>query len=329
MKRVAILVATIAFTVSINTQVFATGVQNVNSTSPKTNINEVINKETGIIPDSMAYFIDMAFDNLKIFLTFDDAKKEEIISQIAKEKLAEYDSMTAKEKYDLSQKIIKDIDKLSSKLDVLQEDKNDVNLEHKTAVANMVAKRHLLNTARQEYQLAKVNLKQIKQSGDEAAIAAAQVTLDAKEVLYKSAKDAFKTAFDAMKKAKNDNKKNDEKIENTKENEDKVEVKDVDETNKIEEAKDVKVEEVKDVENDKNLTEQKDTQKLKVIGLDKKIINMENKNLVSNIEAKKAEHATKLAEIKKEIAEKLANNEIRHNNTNENDKKINEQNKEK
>ena len=127
MKKVAILVAAIAFTVSINTKVFATGVEDststqinpttvttettqvdttkeavVDSTSTDTNIDEVVNEDKGIMPDSMFYFFDKAFDNFKLFLTFDDAKKIEIITQIANERLAEYESMTKEEKYELA-----------------------------------------------------------------------------------------------------------------------------------------------------------------------------------------------------------------------------------
>lgn len=157
MKRVAILVAAVAFTLSINIKVFATGVENLNntqvnqttvgaettqgnttnetgqvtnSTSTDTNINEVANNDTGIMPDSIFYFLDKAFDNIRLFLTFDDEKKIEILSQIADERLAESESMTQKEKYDLAKSTIEEfnnlITKASDKLNKLVEDNNNV-----------------------------------------------------------------------------------------------------------------------------------------------------------------------------------------------------------
>ena len=137
MKKVAILVAAIAFTVSINTKVFATGVVDststqtnpttvitetthvdttkdavVDSTSTDTNIDEVVNEDKGIMPDSMFYFFDKAFENFRLFLTFDDAKKIEIITQIANERLAESENMTKEEKYELAKTAIEEFNTL-------------------------------------------------------------------------------------------------------------------------------------------------------------------------------------------------------------------------
>ena len=123
MKRVAILVAAIAFTLSLNTKVFATGVVDPNAAAAvvpptvtsetvkenavneeeilvDTNIDEIEKEETGIMPDSMFYFFDKAFENIQLFLTFDDEKKIEILSQMADERLAEGETMTAEEKYE-------------------------------------------------------------------------------------------------------------------------------------------------------------------------------------------------------------------------------------
>ncbi len=300
MKKVAILVATIAFTVSINTKVFATGVENSVTTSPNidTNISEVVNKDTGIMPDSMFYFIDKAFDNLKIFLTFDDAKKAEIISQVANERIAEYDSMTEKEKYDLSQKIIKALDKLSEKLDVLEEESdNEVNIEHKEALSNMLEKRHQLNTARREYQSLKVDLNHAEKSGDELAMKDAQELLKVKEDLYKDAKESFKIAFEEIKAVKKDTVKSDDKIEEAKVIEDeKIEKEKVVTEEKIEKEK---VEETKEVKEIKEVKEAKVAKEIKEVKSEVKenIIRNENK--------------------REEIKEKLENIEIRNDNKKE------------
>ena len=227
MKKVAILVAAIAFTVSIGTKVFATGVENSTNISKDTSINEVVNKDTGIMPDSILYIFDKAFDNLRLFLTFDDAKKIEIISQIENERLDEYDSMTEKQKYDLAKNIVKDLEKLSNKLDGNEKQTIEMQAAKKEAVANMVEKRHMLNTARQEYQLVKINLEQVKKSGDEVAIKAAQEQLKVKEDLYKVAKEQFNVAFEDMKELIGQ--KSDKKSGNKEE-----------QANKVEEAKLVK-----------------------------------------------------------------------------------------
>jgi hypothetical protein len=153
MKRVAILVAAVVFTLNLNIKVFATGVEDLNSagvnqttvgtettqvstasgveqvidnTSTATNINE----ETGIMPDSIFYLFDKAFDNIRLFLTFDEEKKIEILSQIADERLAESESMTQEEKYDLAKTAIEEfnnlITKASEELNVLVENNNEV-----------------------------------------------------------------------------------------------------------------------------------------------------------------------------------------------------------
>ncbi|MCB2339336.1 DUF5667 domain-containing protein [Clostridium estertheticum] len=158
MKRVSNLVAAIVFTIIINTQVFAIGVENSNSTSNEININEVVNKETKIITDSIFYFINTGLYNLKLFLNFEDVKKTEIILQIENERLAQCDDMTDKEKYKLAKDMIKELEK-GNKLDA----------------------------TRQEYQLVKVSLEQAKKSGDVVAIRVAEELLKEKQSLYKVA----------------------------------------------------------------------------------------------------------------------------------------------
>ncbi|MBU3156155.1 DUF5667 domain-containing protein [Clostridium estertheticum] len=158
MKRVGILVAAIVFTISINTQVFAIGVENSNSTSNEININEIANKETKIIADSIFYFINKGLDNLKLFLNLEDVKKTEIILQIENERLARCDDMTDKEKYELAKDMIKELEKGNK-----------------------------LSATRQEYQLVKVSLEQAKKSGDEVAIKVAEELLKEKQSLYKVA----------------------------------------------------------------------------------------------------------------------------------------------
>lgn len=195
MKRVAILVAAIAFTVSINTKVFANGFENSNSVSNDTNINEVVNKDTAIMTDDIFYFVDRTIDNLKLFLTFDDAKKKEIILQIGNERLAKYNSMTINEKYDLSKDIVKEFDKSSDKLDVSAKETTEIQLAKKEAIANMVEKRQQLNAARQEYQLVKISLDQAKKSGDEAAIKVGEELLKEKQSLYKIVKEDFEISY--------------------------------------------------------------------------------------------------------------------------------------
>lgn len=279
MKRVAILVAAIAFTVSINTKVFATGVKSPNSASNETNINEVVNKDTGIMPDSVFYFVDKGLDNLKLFLTFNDAKKTEIILQIANERLTEYDSMTAKEKYGLAKDIIKELEKLSDELDGSVKQTVETQLVKREAIANMVEKRHQLNAARQEYQLVKISLEQAKKSGDEAAIKVAEELLKEKQSLYKAAKEEFEISFDKMKKIINELKKSDENAKVI-----KVETK-VEKVNKVENDKNIN--ETVKVEDDKsvNLTNKEDENKNASVTnkLDEKSINQTNNEKIIKV----------------------------------------------
>lgn len=450
MKRVAILVAAIAFTLSINTKVFATDVQNLNSTqvnqtvvgtegtqenttsvegeavdstntdtnapvegtdstSTDTSVNEVTNNDGGIMPDSIFYFFDKAFDNLRVFFTFDDEKKIEILSQIADERLAESESMTQAEKYDLAKSAIEEFNNLvteaSDKLNVLVEDNNnaisdqdkeiestEVDLEHgeiklddaegdklgdleknilskqiksievlkklsekldgnakevidaviemqvakKEAVANMVEKRHELNSARQEYQLVRINLEQAKKSGDEEAIKAAEEVLKEKQESYKDAKEEYKVAFEEKKELKNDFKKNAKKIDKK-----KVE-NNQEETNKVEEDK-----------NDEQVTTQVSSgdvteQATEAISAQKESI--KDGQAISNTEVKKVEEVKKAKEeykredeakkakieavkraeeIRKETETKLENKENKYEDIKEKDKKIKEEIKEK
>ncbi|MBU3099096.1 MULTISPECIES: DUF5667 domain-containing protein [Clostridium] len=168
MKRVGILVAAIVFTISINTQVFAIGVENSKSISNETNINEVVNKETKIIGNSIFYVINKGVDNLKLFLNFEDVKKTEVILQIENERLVECDDMTDKEKYELAKDMIKELGKLNGKLDDSRKEKI-------------------------ETQLVKVSLERAKKSGDEVAIKVAEELLKEKQSLYKVAIDEDKT----------------------------------------------------------------------------------------------------------------------------------------
>jgi hypothetical protein len=151
MKRVAILVAAVAFTLSINMKVYATGVEDLNNTQvnqttvvteiPQENpTDEVINEDKGVMPDSIFYLFDKAFDNLNIFFTFDDEKKIEILSQIADERLAESEVMTQEEKYDLAKSAMEQfnslITKASEELNVLVEDNNNVILNEDKEMEN-------------------------------------------------------------------------------------------------------------------------------------------------------------------------------------------------
>jgi len=183
MKRVAILVVAVAFTVSINTKVFANSVENSNSARNDTNINEVVNNGKAIMPDDIFYFVDKTIDNLKLFLTFDDAKKKEIILQIANEK------------YDLSKDIVKEFDKSSYKLDVSAKETTGIQLAKKETIANIVEKRQQLTAARQEYLLVKISLDQAKKSGDEAAIKVGEELLKEKQSLYKIVKEDFEISY--------------------------------------------------------------------------------------------------------------------------------------
>lgn len=295
MKKVAILVAAIAFTVSINTKVFATGVED--STNKQVNpTTEITETQKGIMPDSMFYFFDKAFDNFRLFLTFDDAKKEEIITQIANERSAEYESMTVKEKHDLAQNIIKELEKLSEKLDVLEEDKieNDVNIEHKKAVVLMVEKRHDLNAARQEYQAAKVALKHTEKAGDQTAKEAATAAVATAKGLYEVAKDEFDKAFDEMKETVG-NKEVEETEEQANIEEDKVEEAKVEEAKEVEEVKEVKeikeakeAKEIKEVKVVKEAKETKEAKEAKEINEAKEAKEIEVKEKLAGIEAKNA-----------------------------------------
>jgi len=306
MKKVAILVAAIAFTVSINTKVFATGVED--STNKQVNpTTEITETQKGIMPDSMFYFIDKAFDNLKLFLTFDDVKKEEIITQIANERSAEYESMTVKEKHDLAQNIIKELEKLSEKLDVLDEDKieNDVNIEHKEAVAFMVEKRHELNAARKEYQAAKVALKHAEKAGDQTAIDAATVNDDA----YIAAKEAFKKAFEAMKETVGNKEVEETEEQANIEKDDKTE--EVKEVKEVKDAKEVKeAKEAKEAKEVKEAKEAKEAKEVKVIKEAK--IAKEAKEIKEAKEVKNASEVKKVEEVKIEVKERLEKIEIKN-----------------
>ncbi|MBU3158743.1 hypothetical protein KPL37_03005 [Clostridium frigoris] len=187
MKRVAILVAAIAFTIRVNTQAFAIDVENSNNTRNETNINEVVNKETEIMADSILYFIEKGLDNLKVFLNLNDVKKTEIILQIEDERLAEYDDMTVKEKYELAEDMIKELGKLNDKLDGNKQETTETESVKRKAVANMGEKRQQLNDVRQEYQLVKISLEQAKKSGDKVAIKVAEELLKEKQSLSKVA----------------------------------------------------------------------------------------------------------------------------------------------
>ncbi|MEK6266439.1 MAG: DUF5667 domain-containing protein, partial [Clostridium sp.] len=216
MKRVAILVAAVAFTLSLNMRVFATGVENSSNTevNEATVISETVQEDAGILPDSIFYILDKAFDNFRLFLTFDDEKKMEIISQITDERLAESETMTKEEKYELATSAMEQFNNLITKAAGLIEEpaieepaieepkieepkieKTELQLAKKAAVANMVEKRHELNTARQEYQAVKVAMKKAEKSKDEEAIKLAEEELNAKEILYSEAKEAFYIAF--------------------------------------------------------------------------------------------------------------------------------------
>ena len=402
MKRVAILVAAIAFTLNLNMKVFATGVENLNNTqvnqttvsAETTQVNTTseaeetvdnisvdtdISAETGIMPDSIFYLFDKAFDNFKLFLTFDDEKKIEILSQIASERLAESENMTQEEKYELAKVTIEEFNKLitkaSDELNVLVENNNNViineeienievdleageiklenpegdklgelekdilskhlksievlkklsekldgnakevieaviemQLAKKEAVANMVEKRHELNAARQEYQLVKINLEAAKKAGDAEAIKAAEEVLKEKQGLFEDAKEEFNIAFKEKKELKNDLKKITKKVEEKKED--------------------------KNVEQDDKLTKEKNNEKATkqaiTVDTEEKIAKNENKNAVSNIEAKKVkEEVKKSAEVTKETKEKLDDKEVKYEDIQEKDKKIKEEIKEK
>ena len=452
MKRVAILVAAIAFTLSINMKVFATDVQNLNSTqvnqtvvgteatqenttnvvgeavdstntdtnvpveavdstSTDGSVNEVTNNDGGIMPDSIFYFFDKAFDNLRLFFTFDDEKKIEILSQIADERLAESESMAQAEKYDLAKSTIEEFNNLvteaSDKLNVLVEDNNnvisdqdkementEVDLEHgeiklddaegdklgdfekkflskqiksievlkklsekldgnakevidaviemqlakKETVANMVEKRHDLNTARQEYQLVRINLEQAKKSGDEEAIKAAEEVLKEKQNSYKDAKEEYKIAFEEKKEIKSDFKKDAKEVDKK-----KVE-KSKNKSNKVEEDKnDEKDNKVTTQVSSGEVTEQAN----EVVSTQEEGI--KDGQAISNTEVKKAEEVKKAKEeykredeakkIKAETVKKaeeakknkvkLENKEIKSEKIKEADKKIKEEIKEK
>jgi len=303
MKRIAILVAAITFTISINTQVFAIEAENSNSISNETNINGVVNKDLAIIPDSIFYLIDKGLDNLKLFLNFDDVRKTEMILQIANERLAEYADMTSKEKYDLAKDMIKELDKLNDKLDSNAQETIETQLVKREAVANMVEKRRLLNAARQEYQLVKTSLEQAKKSGDEAAIKVAEELLKEKESLYKVAIEQFKIAFEKMKKVENDLNKRDknikiDKVENKEQKINKIEDdKNVNETVKAED-KTVSAPNKVDEKLVNQNNSKKITQVAKVIYIEKKDVKQENTNLltVNKIE--------KVAEVRKESKHK-------------------------
>ncbi|WP_298841773.1 DUF5667 domain-containing protein [Clostridium sp.] len=200
MKRVAILVAAIAFTISVNTQAFAIGVENSNNISNETNINEVVNKETEIMADSILYFIDRGLDNLKLFLKFDNIKKTQIILQIEDEKLAEYDDMTVKEKYYLANDMIRELGKLNDKLDGNEHETNETQIVKRKVIANKVEKTQLLNDAKQEYQLVKISLEQAKKSGDAVAIKVAEELLKEKQSLSKVDIEGDKTVNSTKKR---------------------------------------------------------------------------------------------------------------------------------
>lgn len=313
MKRIAILVAAITFTISINTQVFAVDAENSNSISNETNINDVVNKDLAIMPDSIFYLLDKGIDNLKLFLNFDDVRKTEMILQIANERLAEYADMTAKEKYDLAKDMIKELDKLNNKLDSNAQETIETQLVKREAVANMVEKKRLLNAARQEYQLVKISLEQAKKSGDEAAIKVAEELLKEKESLYKVAIEEFKIAFKKMQKVENDLNKRDKniKIDKAENKEQKI--------NKVEDDKNVKVEDkiVSEPNKvDEKLIKQNNSKKItqvaKVICIEKKDVKQENKNILTINKVKK------VAEVRKEIK----HNNIKEKEKRESDKKV-------
>ena len=307
MRRVAILVAAIAFTISINANVFATGVESPNSENNEININRIVNNNTGIMPDSIFYCVDKALDNLKLFLTIDDAKKTEIILQIANERLVEYDSMTVKEKYDLAKDMIKELEKLNDKSDSNTQETIETQLVKREAIANMVKKRQQLNAARQEYQLVKTILEQANTSGDEVAIKVAEELLKEKQSLYKAAKEEYEIALKEMKKVINELKKIDEnakikevenkEVENKEEDFNKVEEeKSVNLNSKVQEDTSVnvinKVDENKNIivtnKVDEKLIKQNDSEKvIKVIYEKENVVKQEDKNILSNTKTEK------------------------------------------
>ena len=379
MKKVAILVAAVAFTLSLNMRVFATGVENlsntevneatvitetvqedpteeteavVGDTSTDIGIDEDINEDAGVLPDSIFYILDKAFDNFRLFLTFDDEKKMEIISQIADERLAESETMTKEEKYDLATSTMEEFNNLITKatdeleneeisneeidndeidneeistdeiendeiendeidndeIDNEEKEISELQLAKKAAVSNMVEKRHELNTARQENQVAMVDLKKTEKFKDEEAITAAEDELNTKEILYNEAKEAFYIAFAQFKETRNSEVKveevnaniasetkeeviiTEEKVEEEKVEEEKEKVEEVEEV-KIEELKEAKEIKAKKVREIKEVKEAKEIREVKEVKekLEKKETRNENEKKENNRRTNKNE----------------------------------------
>lgn len=69
------------------------------------------------------------------------------------------------------------------------------------AVKNMVKERHELNTAKKDYNKAKIELKKIEHNGDEASIKAAEEILNEKNAQLQTAKEEYSKAFTDKKNA--------------------------------------------------------------------------------------------------------------------------------
>jgi len=89
MKKLSVVLTGIFITLNISTPVLAEG----KTTSFK--------EEAGITPDSILYPVDKLIDEASVVLKFDEEKKVEILTEIAKERLGESEVMAESGKKDL------------------------------------------------------------------------------------------------------------------------------------------------------------------------------------------------------------------------------------
>lgn len=120
MKKFLLFMSAAVLATSLNTKAFA-------------DENLSLKSSAGVTPDSIFYKIDILMDNLKISITTNDAKKAEIISNVAEERLGESEVMADKGDEKLAKEALEQYnEKMSEAADTVKEAVNNVEDTDKT-----------------------------------------------------------------------------------------------------------------------------------------------------------------------------------------------------
>ncbi len=98
MKKPLIFVLTLIFILSLGTKSFADGIE------------VSFAEKAGITPESIFYPLDVALDNVKIFLTIGEKNKINVIVDVAEERLGESEVMLEKGEQDKVQELVQEYD---------------------------------------------------------------------------------------------------------------------------------------------------------------------------------------------------------------------------